>query len=107
MPATIATLPFDLAAEVAARAEDARAVVTRFDAELSAAFDGEFAPLSAVLLRTESASSQIENTTVGAKALSLADVGLARAGSNASLVQANVEAMNRGWGLTVHCPKDV
>jgi Fic family protein len=64
-------------------------------------FDGEFAPLPAVLLRTESASSsQIENITVGARALSLADVGLAEFGSNARLVQANVEAMNRALELT-------
>jgi Fic family protein len=35
-----------------------------------------------------------------AKALSLADVGLAKFGSNAKLVQANVEAMNRALQLT-------
>ncbi|WP_203338482.1 Fic family protein [Nocardioides limicola] len=92
---------FAIESDVAARAEDARAAITRFDAELSAMFDGEFAPLSAVLLRTESASSsQIENITVGARALSLADIGLAKVGSNASLVQANVAAMNRALELT-------
>jgi Fic family protein len=93
-------MQFTVDAHVAARAEDARAAITRFDAELSAMFDGEFAPLSAVLLRTESASSsQIENITVGARALSLADVGLARYGSNAGLVQANVAAMSRALEL--------
>ena len=101
VPAAIERMQFDIDPDVAARAEDARAAITRFDAELSAMFDGEFAPLSAVLLRTESASSsQIENITVGAKALSLADVGLAKFGSNARLVQANVEAMNRALELT-------
>lgn len=101
VPVDIADLEFDIGADVAARAEDARAAITRFDAELSGLFDGEFAPLSAVLLRTESASSsQIENITVGAKALSLADVGLAKFGSNAKLVQANVEAMNRALEVT-------
>ncbi|MBD1269944.1 Fic family protein [Aeromicrobium tamlense] len=101
VPPPIADLEFDLDAGVAARSEDARAAITRFDADLSALFDGEFAPLSAVLLRTESASSsQIENITVGAKALSLADVGLAKFGSNAKLVQANVEAMNRALEFT-------
>lgn len=101
VPAVIGSMKFDVEPEVAARAEDARAAITRFDAELSAMFSGEFAPLSAVLLRTESAaSSQIENITVGAKALSLADVGLAKFGSNAKLVQANVEAMNRALELT-------
>jgi Fic family protein len=101
VPATIATMEFDIDSAVAAGAEDARAAITRFDAELSALFDGEFAPLAAVLLRTESASSsQIENITVGAKALSLADVGLAKFGSNAKLVQANVDAMNRALEFT-------
>ncbi|WP_313406712.1 Fic family protein [Aeromicrobium sp.] len=96
VPAIIETADLPLTRDVAARAEDARAAVTRFDAHLASLFDGEFAPLAAVLLRTESASSsQIENITVGAKALSLADVGLAKFGSNASLVQANVAAMNR------------
>lgn len=101
VPAAIESMSFDIDSNVAARAEDARAAITRFDAELSALFDGEFAPLSVVLLRTESASSsQIENITVGARALSLADVGLAKFGSNASLVQANVAAMNRALDLT-------
>lgn len=101
VPAAIEPMQFAIDPRVAAGAEDARAAITRFDAELSALFDGEFAPLSAVLLRTESASSsQIENITVGAKALSLADVGLAKLGSNARLVQANVEAMNRALELT-------
>lgn len=100
VPAAIKHMQFEIDPDVAARAEDARAAITRFDADLSAMFDGEFAPLSAVLLRTESASSsQIENITVGAKALSLADVGLAKFGSNAKLVQANVEAMNRALEL--------
>jgi Fic family protein len=101
VPAAIAHMHFAIDPDVAARAEDARAAITRFDAELSGMFDGEFAPLSAVLLRTESASSsQIENITVGARALSLADVGLAKFGSNAKLVQANVEAMKRALELT-------
>lgn len=101
VPATIEPLQFNIDPSVSATAEDARATITRFDAELSSMFDGEFAPLSAVLLRTESSSSsQIENITAGAKALSLADVGLAKFGSNAQLVQANVEAMNRALELT-------
>jgi Fic family protein len=49
-----------------------------------------------VLLRTESSSSsQIENITAGARALALAEIGLAKHGSNAELVAANVEAMQR------------
>lgn len=100
VPASLAPMSFDLDPGVAARAEDARAAITRFDAELSSEFDAEFAPLTAVLLRTESASSsQIENITVGARALSLAEVGLAKFGSNAGLVKANVDAMQRALEL--------
>ncbi|MGL5859859.1 MAG: hypothetical protein ACRCY9_01190 [Phycicoccus sp.] len=65
---------------VTAAAEDARAEVTRFDAELSAMFErhGSFAPLASVLLRTESSSSsQIENITASSRALALAEIGLA------------------------------
>ncbi len=89
---------FTLDDAVTAAAEDARAEVTRFDAELSTMFDarGEFAPLASVLLRTESSSSsQIENITAGSRALALAEIGLGRHGSNAELVVANVEAMQR------------
>lgn len=94
----IAAMRFTLDDAVTAAAEDARAEVTRFDAELSTMFEarGEFAPLASVLLRTESSSSsQIENITAGSRALALAEIGLARHGSNAELVVANVEAMQR------------
>jgi Fic family protein len=101
VPADIATMPFAIDPQVAAEADDARDAIARFDAELSIMFpDGEFAPLSSVLLRTESASSsQIENITTGARALALAEIGLARYGSNAKLVAANVDAMNRAVAL--------
>ena len=98
VPPPIAALRLTFEDAVTAAAEDARAEVTRFDAELSAMFggDGEFAPLASVLLRTESSSSsQIENITAGARALALAEIGLAKRGSNAELVAANVEAMQR------------
>jgi Fic family protein len=96
VPPRIAGMRFTLDDSVTAAAEDARAEVTRFDAELSAMFgdEGEFAPLASVLLRTESSSSsQIENITAGAKALALAEIGLAKHGSNSELVAANVQAM--------------
>ncbi|MEO7267994.1 MAG: Fic family protein [Knoellia sp.] len=101
VPADIASLQITIDARVAAEADDARDAIARFDAELSAMLpDGEFAPLSSVLLRTESASSsQIENITSGARALALAEIGLARGGSNAELVAANVDAMNRAVDL--------
>lgn len=100
VPAAIANLTFTIDPQVAAEADDARDAIARFDAELSTMFPGEFAPLSSVLLRTESASSsQIENITTGARALALAEIGFAKYGSNAKLVAANVDAMNRAVAL--------
>lgn len=101
IPADIATMQFAIDPQVAAAADDARDAIARFDAELSTVSpDGEFAPLSSVLVRTESASSsQIENITTGAKALALAEIGFAKYGSNAKLVAANVDAMNRAVAL--------
>lgn len=106
-PATIAHLPVHTSADVAAAAEDALQEITRFDAELAhglshlgAAADGELAPLSAVLLRTESASSsQIENVTAGATALALAALQ-EKTGTHAMLVAANVNAMQRAADLS-------
>jgi Fic family protein len=111
VPARIAELDVDLARGVAADSEDALTQLARFDAELPQSFpplamaggsaaDGELAPLAAVLLRTESASSsQIENVTAGAKALALAMID-ERSGSNARLVAANVTAMQRAIELS-------
>lgn len=102
VPARIAEQTFDLDDDVLAAAEDARASIVRFDAELSALLgaDHELAPMSAVLLRTESASSsQIENITAGARALALAELGITRFGSNAAQVVANVDAMRRAIDL--------
>lgn len=96
-------LQLGLPAEVVAEAEDALMAITRFDAELAAGFPGtgtagrvgEIAPLAAVLLRTESASSsQIEDLTAGAGALALATLHL-KTGQNARQVAANVDAMRR------------
>lgn len=101
VPASIATLVPDVDPTTLAVADDARAEISRFDAELSATLPGtELAPLAAVLLRTESASSsQIEHVTAGARALALAEIDLARPGSNAELVAANVDAMTRAIDL--------
>jgi len=101
VPAQIAELDVRIASPVLAAVDDARAEIARFDVELSTMLPGtEIAPLSAVLLRTESASSsQIENITAGAKALALAELGVVRYGSNAGLVAANVDAMNRALDL--------
>jgi Fic family protein len=101
IPAAIASLEVVVNAEALALADDARAEISRFDAELSTMLPGtEVAPLASVLLRTESASSsQIENITARAKALALAELGVAKYGSNAQLVAANVDAMNQALEL--------
>ena len=101
IPRRIATLAPTITADAAAAADDARAEISRFDAELSTLLPGaELAPLASVLLRTESASSsQIEDVTAGARALAMAELDLARPGSNAQLVAANVEAMRRAVEL--------
>lgn len=101
VPATIAGLVPDADPTTLSAADDARAEISRFDAELSAMLPGtELAPLAAVLLRTESvSSSQIEHVTAGARALAMAEIDLARPGSNAELVAANVDAMTRAIDL--------
>ncbi len=101
IPASIAGIDVTLDAEALAAADDARAEISRFDAELSTMLPGtEIAPLTVVLLRTESASSsQIENITARAKTLALAQLGVATVGTNAKLVAANVDAMNRALEL--------
>lgn len=101
VPANISSIAVDVSPGTVAAADDARAEVSRFDAELSHMLPGaEFAPLAAVLLRTESASSsQIENITARAKSLALAEIGIAKYGSNAKLVAANVDAMNHAIKL--------
>lgn len=101
VPVEIANLTVGIDPGVLAAADDARAEISRFDAELSAILPGtEIAPLGAVLLRTESASSsQIEDITARAKALALAELGFGKYGSNATLVASNVDAMRRAIDL--------
>ncbi len=119
VPARVARLPVTVPGEVEAEAAEAAAEIARFDAEVAHALtalspespgDGadELAPLAAVLLRTESASSsQIENVTAGAKALALASLedetnvgGRAGGGVNAVLVAGNAEAMRTAIALS-------
>ena len=96
LPARIARLGLDLPSDLATEVEEATAAVVRFDAEIGHALPGltgEIAPIDAVLLRTESASSsQIEHITAGARALALATLG-ERTRPNAALVAANMRAM--------------
>lgn len=102
VPARIAEFSPALDQATASLAEEAVAAVVRFDADITRALPalhGDIAPLDAVLLRTESASSsQIEHITAGAKALALATLGEATR-PNARLVAANVAAMRAATGL--------
>ncbi|MEE3851812.1 Fic family protein [Gordonia sp. LSe1-13] len=78
-----------VAPETSALVAEASAVLTRFDAELG----NELAPFSAILLRSESASSsQIENLSSGAKQIALAELG-SREKRNATEIVGNVAAM--------------
>ena len=89
--APLLRIPGPLAAEAA----DAQAALTAFDARV-----GDVpAPLAAILLRTESASSsEIERLTSGAKAIAQAELGR-RSGANAELIVANVRAMQAALDL--------
>lgn len=92
IPAQISTAAFDIDAELRVEAAEAAATLHRFDSEL-----GRFtAPFSAILLRTEAASSsQIEQLTASAKQVSLAQAGAKHASPNARAIAANTNAMRR------------
>lgn len=92
--------PLHLPPALAAEAEEAAVEIARFDANASGILgDGEIAPIATVLMRSESAaSSQIENLTVGARQLALAELG-EEASSNARTVSRNVSAMRAAVAL--------
>ena len=98
VPATIARLTPTVDSALAARAEEALTELSRFDAEV-----GRIpAPFSAILLRSESASSsEIENLSSGARALALAELG-AKSTPNARLILGNVRAMHAALELAEH-----
>ncbi|AKU19113.1 hypothetical protein VV02_19380 [Luteipulveratus mongoliensis] len=95
VPPEIAEQPLVVDSDVLAHAEDASAAMARFDA----AGPGEYGVLTAILLRSESASSsQIEQLTASARAV--AEAGVTGAGStNARVVAANVKAMEAALEL--------
>jgi Fic family protein len=96
VPARIATASVALSPDTLSTSTDAASEVARFDAEMGA----EVAPFSAVLLRSESAaSSQIENLSASARAISEAEIG-ERAGPNAQQVVGNVAAMSAALALS-------
>ena len=92
----IAELTINLPSEVVSDVDEAGQEIARFDEYLSSAFGehgGEIAPMSAILLRTEStSSSQIENLRVGARQIALAELG-ERSSENAQIVTGNVRSM--------------
>ncbi len=85
-----------------AEAEQAANEFVRFDARITSELrtSAELGPMSAILLRTESAaSSQIENLTVGARQLALAELG-EHTNRNARIVTANVRSMEAAMALS-------
>lgn len=109
VPASIAELPVQLPADLAADAEEAGFELARFDHHARARLgvgSPTLGPMSAILLRTESASSsQIENLTAGARQLALAEIGQATSG-NADTVNANVRTMEAALRLADHLDEE-
>lgn len=105
VPAVISDLLLDLPAALAADAEEAAFELARFDehARIRLGSDSPaLGPMSAILLRTESASSsQIENLTAGARQLALAEIGQSTS-ENAAVVSANVRTMQAALRLAGH-----
>ncbi len=93
--AQIAKLRVDIPSELAAEADEATQLLTRFDAE---AGPGGL-PFASILLRTESASSsEIENLTSGARAIAEAELGERDTGNAAQIVR-NVRTMEAALAL--------
>jgi Fic family protein len=91
----IADLQIDIAGDLAADADEATQLLTRFDAEVGPAG----LPFASILLRTESASSsEIENLTSGARAIAEAELGERDTG-NAAQIVANVRSMEAALTL--------
>ncbi|GAB2548280.1 Fic family protein [Brachybacterium huguangmaarense] len=102
VPARLADLSPTIPAPLAADVADAENALTRLDAHALARLGPAHAglgPMSSILLRTESASSsQIEDLTVGARQLALAELEESTS-ANARLVVGNVRAMEAALAL--------
>lgn len=105
IPPLIAEQRFDLTAQHAADVEEGARALVEFDSYARirlGASSPALGPMSAILLRTESASSsQIEQLTTSAKQLALAEIQ-ERNTSNANLVVGNVRAMEAALRLADH-----
>lgn len=95
VPARIASVTIDLGSRLAADADEATIALARFDAGMG----GELAPFSSVLLRSEAASSsQIENLSASARAITEAEVVAGR--GNAAVIVGNTTAMRAAIALS-------
>ena len=109
IPPKIATwserLPSDLAADVT----DAEQALIRFDGYTTMTLGSQntaIGPMSAILLRTESASSsQIENLTASAKQIALAELDQSHS-PNAMTVLGNVRSMEAALRMSEHLHDD-
>lgn len=87
-----------ISGQLATLVEEATIETVRFDRDLG----DDAAPFAALLLRSESAaSSQIENLTVGARRIALAQLG-DHSSANAALVASNITAMVAAVDLSDH-----
>jgi Fic family protein len=92
----IANLAVNLSGELAADADEATQLLTRFDAETGPSG----LPFASILLRAESASSsEIENLTSGARAIAEAELGERGTGNAAQIVR-NVRSMEAALALS-------
>ncbi|GAA1849196.1 Fic family protein [Myceligenerans crystallogenes] len=102
IPPRIAGWAPSVPAGLMADTEEAAAALGRFDSYARGVLgDGSpsLGPMSSILLRTEStSSSQIENLTVGARQLALAEIDQSKS-ENARTVVANVRAMEAALAL--------
>ena len=101
VPSRIKDYSPDLPSDVAADVEEAAAALAQLDTFVSSAMDDADVetPMGAILLRTESASSsQIEQLTVGARQLGLAEISQSTS-ENAKTVMGNVRAMESALAI--------
>lgn len=99
----ISSIELDLPGTVAASVDESTQELARFDTYATTLLGtGELAPMAAILLRTESASSShIEQITAGARQIALAALGESTA-ENANLIVRNTHAMEAALRLSDH-----
>jgi Fic family protein len=103
IPAKISDLNLSIPSSLASDAEEAAFELAKFDSYSAVVLGSKnpsLGPMSSILLRTEStSSSQIENLTVGAKQLALAEIDQSTS-TNANVVVGNVRAMEAALRLS-------